>query len=198
MPWNNGCGRPAVAASKNPVGSSNRWRLVIDTSILRSASERPSPDPRGPTCGKLLRDILEICHHAVFTPESSAEWNRHRSRFAMTWRRAMTARKKLHFLDDACRDADLRSACERLFQDDGAPDSWEEVEKDLHLAEAALATDKIVLSVERRIHECFRWACSKRGARKLREIHWFHPVKNPRRLSRLLDGDLPARSRLGS
>lgn len=110
----------------------------------------------------------------------------------------MTARKKLHFLDDSCRDDELRSACERLFIDGDGPDVWEEVEKDLHLAEAALATDKIVLSVDGRIYECFRWACSKRGARKLREIHWFHPVKNPRKLTRLLKGELPQRSRLGS
>jgi len=115
----------------------------------------------------------------------------------MTWRTAMTARKKLHFLDDSCRDSELREACEQLFQDDEAPEPWEEVEKDLHLAEAALATDKIVLSVDGRIYECFEWACSQRGARKLREIHWFHPVENPRRVTRLLNGELPQGSRLG-
>ena len=187
-----------MAASKNPEGSSNRWRLVIDTSIIKAASERPSEDPTPGACAQLLRDVHSICHQVVFTPESRLEWSNHKSGFARRWRYWMVAKKKFHDLDASCRDDDLRNACERLFIDGDGPDSWEEVEKDLHLAEAALATDKIVLSLERRIYECFQWASSKRGARKLREVYWFHPVKNPRRLSRLLDGELPRRGRLGS
>ena len=186
-----------MAAGKKSV--TTRRRLVIDTSIFQAASERPAPDPMGKTCGNLLKEILSICHQAVFSLEASDEWKRHRSRFALRWRTAMTARKKLHFLDESCRNDELRGTLEKLWGSErDAPDRWEEVEKDLHLVEAALATDTIVLSLERRIRECLEWACRRRGARILREIHWIDPVKNPQRLTRLLKGELPRRSRLGS
>lgn len=186
-----------MAAGKKSATA--RWRLVIDTSIFQAASERPAPDPMGKICADLLEKIRSICHQAVFSPESSSEWKGHRSRFALTWRRTMTARKKLHLVDESCRNDELREALEKLWEvERGAPDSWEEVEKDLHLVEAALVTDKIVLSRDRRIRECLKWACKRRGARILREVHWIDPVKNPRRLTRLLKGELPRRSRLGS
>lgn len=191
-----------MAASKRSPkakkAGEKRWRLVIDTSIFRAASERPSADPRGQTCSDLLHRILTICHHVAFAPEARDEWNRHRSRFAMTWRRAMTARKKLHFLEEACRDDELRDVCRQLFEDDDAPGSWDEVEKDLHLVEAALVTDKVVLSVDRRIHECLAWVASQRGARSLQGLRWLDPVEDEGKVGRLLAGSLPRGCRLGS
>lgn len=188
-----------MAASKTKKAGEGRWRLVIDTSIFRAASERPSADPRGQTCGEVLRRILTICHHVAFAPEAGEEWSRHRSRFAMTWRRAMTARKKLHFLDETCRDGELRDACRRLSEIAGAPEPpWDEVEKDLHLVEAALAVDKVVLSVDARIRGWLAWASSQRGTRGLREIHWLDPVEDSAKVDRLLGGRLPKGGRLGS
>jgi hypothetical protein len=187
-----------VAANKRRDRKGTRWRLVIDTSILSAATDRESEDPIPGSCAKLLTDVYRICHQVVFTSESLMEWNNRRSNFAKRWRVWMEGEKKVHRLDDSCRDEELRGACERLFSDGDGPDVWEEVEKDLHLVEAALATDKIVLSLERRIYECFQWACSRRGARILGEIYWFNPVHEAAEVRRLLNGDLPQSSRLGS
>lgn len=163
--------------------------LVIDASIANAAGEiNPA--------SKIYRDFLEgvrvICHRVVMTPEIADEWNRHQTRFAKKWRRSMVAKKKVYLLGSVAR-SDLREkisraathelACqagiispESLFQLDPASIheySCEAMLKDTHLLEAAMETDRTVISLDDTVRRLFAAATKKIG--EIRNVIWVNP-----------------------
>ena len=88
---------------------------------------------------EFLGEVLKISHQMVLTATLAREWDRHQSLYATTWRAEMRSRKKIVDLADV-PDEEVR----RQVPGSGA------VQKDLHLVEAALATDKIVVSLDDR------------------------------------------------
>jgi hypothetical protein len=49
------------------------------------------------------------------------------------------------------------------------------MEKDAHLLEAALLTDRIVISCDEKVRVLFRAAC--REVHEIRQVHWANPEK---------------------
>ena len=94
--------------------------------------------------------MLDLCHRMVLTDPIQEEWNKHQSRFARTWRVSMMARKKIEVVE-GCRASLARRNGSR------APGPTSRVaaimEKDRHLIEAALATDKRVASLDDRVRK---------------------------------------------
>ena len=123
-------------------------RLVIDASVARSATM--SDNPTSTACREFLQAILEVCHRIVLPSEIYREWERHalqaqsgvdilRTRFLADWMVAMSRRKGGKILRPRVnRDEALRTKINRL----GLPaNDRHEIAEDLHLIEAALASD---------------------------------------------------------
>lgn len=92
------------------------------------------------------------------TRELTGEWNRHESLFTTRWRAEMQSRKKIVAVRDV-ENEDVR----RQVQMSTA------VLKDLHLVEAALATDRIVVSLDDRARADLRVEAT-------REVMWVNAV----------------------
>jgi len=110
-------------------------RLVIDASVASAAGQTMAPASR--RCREFLQAVLRISHRAAMTPLLREEWKRHQSLFARAWLAEMTSKGKVEATPDVQNDQ-LRTE---------APGT-RSAQKDLHLIEAALATDKIVVSLD--------------------------------------------------
>ena len=150
---------------------SSSKRLVIDASVIRSAGGEAAAHPTSKRCRDFLIAVLDICHRMAVSPDTEEEWKRHRSRFASTWRTSMVARRKVVRLD-SCADQRLRDRVERLAR--LRQDLNEAVlRKDIHLVEAAKATDSIVVSLDDTAKGAFRLAAG--SIRELRGLRWINP-----------------------
>ena len=97
------------------------------------------------------------------------EWSTHLSRFSRKWLTQMHGKKQVHG-DDAPRAENLRR---RIVA--AVPDNRQQAaEKDVHLIEAALGTDRLVASQDERARGIFREA--SRGVRELKPIVWVNPT----------------------
>jgi hypothetical protein len=154
-------------------------RLVIDASVARSATL--AENPTSISCRRFLEVLLNVCHKVVLSREIEQEWqdvalrihNRAdevRVRFLKNWMLAMGRKGKL--LRPAIgRDAALRSKINHL----GLPgSSRQEIEEDLHLVEAALAHDRIVVSRDDSVHELLRSITG--NCVEIRKVVWCNPV----------------------
>ena len=65
----------------------NSKRLVIDASVARYAGDEGANYPKSVHCRQFLFPVLDICHQVVMTPSIKEEWDKHQSKFALTWRR---------------------------------------------------------------------------------------------------------------
>jgi len=144
-------------------------RIVVDTNIARSASE--TTFPQSVACRQVLETILTVCHRVVLSPSQKAEWQKHQSRFTLRWLDSMTARGKQFLLPDD-PDTGLRDAIDRA-----APLDWsrEELLKDVYLLESALATDSIVVSLEKRAANYYRPLVEK--VPRIGPVAWIHPLE---------------------
>src|SRR5271169_6766548 len=112
-------------------------RLVVDASVASAAGKTMFPSSF--RSREFLSEVLKISHRIVMTADLAEEWDRHESLYATTWRAEMRSRNKIVDLaveenDEVRRQVSVSKA----------------VEKDLHLIEAALETDKIVISLDDR------------------------------------------------
>jgi len=131
-------------------------RLVIDASVASAAGSTMKPTSR--RCREFLKAVLRISHQAAMTPLLRAEWSNHQSLFAARWLADMTSKAKVEAIAHV-RNEDLRAE---------APGTVS-AQKDLHLVEAALATDKIVISLDNR-------ARPELAVPAAAEVMWVHPV----------------------
>ena len=144
-------------------------RLVIDASIARSAGQEDATYPRSVRCRDFLQAVLEISHRVVMTPDIKKEWDKHQSRFAKKWLRQMVAKKKLYACDITLDD-ELWTQIESHAKTDK---DREAMEKDLLLIEAAIATDKIVISLDEKVKELFIKAAAE--IERLKQVAWVNP-----------------------
>ncbi len=144
-------------------------RLVIDASVARSAGQGDATYPRSVRCRDFLQAVLEISHRVVMTQDIKKEWNKHQSKYARKWLRQMVAKKKLY----ACNitwDDELWTQIESHAKTDK---DREAMVKDLLLIEAAIATDKIVISLDERVRELFIKATA--DIEGLKQVAWVNP-----------------------
>lgn len=144
-------------------------RLVIDASVARSAGGEQSTFPTSKHCRDFLKSVLSICHRVVMTPEIAEEWNKHRSNFARTWRVSMVARKKEIRLPSQHHEK-LRTKIESAASSEK---SCAAMLKDVHLLEAALATDSVVVSLDDVVKNLFSASCQSVG--EIKSIVWVNP-----------------------
>jgi hypothetical protein len=142
-------------------------RLVIDASVSRAAGDREADASR--LCTAALNAVSEAQHHLVVSATLLEEWKRHQTRFARRWLRSMYAQRLVEALD-VVEDRPLRARIERA-----APQASVAaiMGKDMHLIEAARASDKRILSLDDQARRHFRRAAGV--VRELRGLCWVNP-----------------------
>ena len=151
--------------------------LVIDASVARAAGGQNATSPTSKACRAFLLAVLEICHRMVMTPEIKKEWDKHQSRFAIKWRKTMIAKKKFEyrkqpetgFIEE--NRSLLWDVFDKLAETDKQRD---EMFKDLHLIEAALDTDKRIISLDDNTARKF-FARGANEFEELKSIVWVNP-----------------------
>jgi hypothetical protein len=138
---------------------------VIDASIARAAGRTEHPTSRN--ARQALLAILEHGHAFGAASPLREEWKRHASQFARTWLTSMHARRRVHSLDRPPLGS-LRQKLREAIPDVG--DDREALDKDCHLVEAAVAFDRLILSLDERARALFHAAALRVG--ELRSIGW--------------------------
>lgn len=144
-------------------------RIVVDASVARSAGSGQEPNETSGPCREALSAIRD-CHRIVFSQEGFAEWRRHQHSFARGWLRGMVARRKVDFLA-AHENERIREGLQALPGTKIA--ERRAMLKDAHLLEAALLTDRVVISRERIVRALFHRAAE--AIADLRRVHWANP-----------------------
>jgi hypothetical protein len=132
-------------------------RLVVDASVARSAGE--TTHPVSSLCRKFLECMLVSTCHLVMSDSISDEWNRHQSRYTRAWWKAMTARRRVVRL----RDVRIEPLRRLMFT--------AEMLKDVHLLEAALATDRRIVSNDDEARNSYK------EIRHIRLVLWINPSR---------------------
>ena len=160
-------------------------QLVIDADVARAAGESPDATGVSKACRDFLQTVMEVCHHAVWTPAVAAEWKRHASRFSLKWRRQMVARRKL----DECDPRVVPGLEQRILSANPPGLNPELIRKDLHLVYAALETAAPVASHDRAVRRRLTVAVSK--APELRDLVWIDPGDANAQAIEWLNGGAP-------
>jgi len=147
-------------------------RLIIDASIARAAGREEAIHPTSKHCCEFLTTVLKVCHRIVITPDILQEWKKHQSRFASTWLSQMYGRKKVHDEVGATVDNKLRNG---IKQHTGSEKDCAAMLKDIHLIEAAQATDQTVISLDETVRKLFNLSTKHIGV--LKNIVWVNPDK---------------------
>jgi predicted nucleic acid-binding protein len=152
--------------------------LVVDASVVHAAGA--NEHVHSSATRKCLNWILEICHRVVMTEDIREEWHRHQSKFSRRWRVAMYARKKIVELqlviDEEFRD--------RMSGPGRTADQRAAILKDLHLIEAALQADRIVVSLDETARMLFQ-------VQELSTIIWVNPISEHHRIQSWLEQGAP-------
>jgi hypothetical protein len=134
-------------------------RLVIDASVARSAGE--TEHPVSSLCRNFLKAVLDSTaqFQVVMSHDILTEWKRHRSRYSLRWQKTMTAKRRVVTLEIP--------RLQQLRQKMITP----EMVKDVHLLEAALATDKRIASGDDTARGFYR------GIPHVRMVLWINPAR---------------------
>src|SRR6266571_3401437 len=119
-------------------------RLVVDTDVVSSAGGESATEIRSTKCRDVLKTILSASHIVVITKDILEEWKKHQSLFAKTWLRTMFARRLVYNLSISVNE-ELRLKIEGVAINDKKRAA---MLKDIHLVEAALLADKIIISID--------------------------------------------------
>ena len=136
-------------------------RLVIDADVARSAGE--TEHAVSSACRQFLDAVTKFRHRVVMAPEIQEEWREHASRYTHRWLGRMYARRLVD-RPAVGRDDRLRLRVAAVLPSAG----------DLHLLEAAIATDRLVASRDERARAHFRRVSGK--IREIQSIVWVNPT----------------------
>jgi hypothetical protein len=150
--------------------------LIIDASVALAAGSVEPAKPSSRATRIFLFAVLEMGHFAGMTEELSIEWGDHAARFARSWRRQMLGRKRIKALGSVGHPP-LRRRISRTATTKAA---IEALDKDYHLVHGALASDRIVASLDETARALFHDA--KVAVRELHTLFWVNPD---------LESDLP-------
>ena len=144
--------------------------LVIDTDIARAAGGGNTQREPSKSCRVFMDTMLDHTQHkVVLTRAIQEEWNKHQSIATSTWRRTMIAQKRMCLIH-APADTRLRQKVEQCASSENKRKA---MLKDIHLMEAAIQADKIVISMDETVRNCFREITHK--IRPMAYIAWVNP-----------------------
>ncbi len=160
-------------------------RLVVDASVAGAAGAATATAPVSTLCRDFLKTLREETRcRVVMPPELKDEWEEHTSRFARRWLTAMTSQGRVIF-DDVPASVRMRREIERA----AAKNQREAaaLRKDFHLIEAAIATDRNVVSLDEIVRRLFK--TSAQSVVAIKKVVWVNPANTAERpLTWLRDG----------
>jgi hypothetical protein len=121
-------------------------RLVIDTNIATSSGESGKPEAK--ICKNLLDGVKDSGHILVMTDRIKGEWLREGSKYAKIWLGQMMP-NQVCTINLAIDNPTLSEKCkeiEKIIKSVTDADERKAMLEDFLLIEAALATDKIIVS----------------------------------------------------
>jgi len=145
----------------------NTKSIVIDACIAHSAGGRNSPVSY--ECSEFLRRIFKICHTFAISDKLKEEWEKHRTPYALRWYNSMHSKDKIEEIGDIKNNV-LR---DKIINSGLTNDELKTVLKDIHILEAALETDKIVISTDDRVRNLLKGISA--SIIELRDIIWVNP-----------------------
>ena len=168
--------------------------LVIDASVARASGGEDATYPTSKRCRDFLTAVHRICHRVVMTSEIGREWKEHQSNFARQWRVSMQARRKVCRVDVTPNDM----LYDKVKQEAANDKTHQAMLNDLHLIEAALITDRTVVSLDESARGLFAEMAERVG--ELKNVSWVNPDRVDEQPIRWLEeGARPEKSRrLGS
>jgi hypothetical protein len=142
-------------------------RLVVDASFSHAAGDRTAGQSQ--LCTAALNAVAEVRHRLVMSSALLEEWKRHQTTFSRGWLRSMYAHRLVELLEGV-EDESLRARI-----GGAAPEASVAaiMLKDVHLIEAARASDERILSLDDRVRNHFRQAAGV--VRELRGLCWVNP-----------------------
>ncbi|MEG6586879.1 hypothetical protein [Dendrosporobacter sp. 1207_IL3150] len=143
-------------------------KMVIDACIARSPGESIHPHSR--MCRDFLSIFRERNHILVMTKEIRQEWDKHMSRFTRSWLVSMISRNQLMFINDT-ENAELRTLLNNCSNETGHVHA---MIKDIHLVEASVKTDEIIISKDDKAR--YHFALEANGIAQLANITWVNPT----------------------
>ncbi len=162
-------------------------QLVIDADVAQAAGSETATHPRAVNCRDFLIVVRSENHKLVMTNKISDEWKQHQSRFARRWRLSMDARRKVVRINPP----ESRELQDKIAKTTDNEDDTEAIQKDMHLLEAAMQTDKTIVSLDETIRSLFAYA--SRQVREIRYIIWVNPERTTEEqpITWLKNGALP-------
>lgn len=156
--------------------------LVIDASVARASGGKEAIHPTSKATRDFLQAVLTICHKIVMTPAIRAEWDEHQSNFALKWRSSMVARKKLIQLNVE-EQPGLRQQVELENIPQGQKNA---MFKDCHLIEAAMNTDRRIISLDDAARNLF--VELSLSVTDIQDVLWVNPALDARQVIAWLEG----------
>ncbi len=154
------------------MGDTASKRLVIDVSVANTAGPPREDQPdqsRG--CAAFLDAVRQSEHLLVMTQDIEREWIASDADYATRWRSAMVSLGKVCF-SGAAADSELRAKIGSSLR---GTSEQREMLKDAHLIEAAIDTDRRVVSCDETVRRLYRRVAPR--VDELREIVWVNPTK---------------------
>ena len=144
--------------------------LVIDTDIARAAGGGNVQREPSKSCRVFMDIMLDHTQHkVVLTRAIQEEWNKHQSIASLNWRATMIAQKRVCLIRVPADD-ELRAQVDQCASTENKRKA---MLKDIHLIEAAHKADKIVISMDETVRQCFREITHQ--IRPLALIAWVNP-----------------------
>lgn len=144
--------------------------FVVDACLAVDAGSKDPPAQRGAWVRRFLKALLDANHTVGFTSRLEQEWKNHAALFARRWLTTMRSRRRVERLspkmNPKLRDRALATATSEKIEDD--------MEKDWHLLEAALATDRTIASSDDNARSYYAEAAIKVAA--LKPVVWVNPA----------------------
>jgi len=159
--------------------------LVIDASVARASGGKEATHPTAAAARVFLLAVLTICHKAVMTPAIRDEWDKHQSNFARRWRRSMVARKKINPVSPE-ESKNLRQQIGLINIPHASKTA---MLKDCHLIEAAIATERQIISLDATARELFSMA--SHNFKEIKDVSWVNPVHDSGKIMAWLNDGAP-------
>jgi len=149
----------------------DKVRLVIDACVAQSAGDEKPTAAEACNCRDMLLEVYKNKHKMVLTDFIIDEWNRHQSRWSFTWRTEMYKSSFFEYVRD-CADGPL---WQKIVLDMKNPFEVEQRHKDFGYIEAALVTDRTLISSDRKSRNAY--STIARTVTELRDIVYVNPCE---------------------
>ncbi|MGJ7920935.1 hypothetical protein [Neobacillus sp. LXY-4] len=141
--------------------------LVVDACVATSASTKQIPVSK--ICKNILDEVLKSTHKLVFNQQLQKEWFDHPSKLGIMIFSSMKSRGRIIKIDESGEISHLKEKVLVIKDRSRVP----AIMKDMHLIEAALLSDKIIISLDKKARNNF---CSiLNDVQEISVVNWLNP-----------------------